>query len=1183
MAQLVLGTAGAVVGSFFGPLGASIGWAAGGLLANVLFPQKVEGPRLTDLKLQGSQYGQMIPIAMGTVRIAGNLIWQTDLEEHSETSDGKGGPEVTTYSYTASFAIQLCEGPIVAVTRIWADSRLIHDTRDYTSQQNLGDSILTTYLGTEDQLPDPTMEAVLGAGEVPAYRGTAYCVFTDLPLGDYGNRLPNFTFEVVTVGPANEQAHLAARETLPHYWQCAGAPDPVIGIPYIHEWTPGGEIVIKNMTPAEPSHRYDADTLAHLGEQAYLGAGTLPRNVPVIGPPPSIVWDYFSVGQTYLDGALVHVRFEPFYTTAAGTTNTALAGGNVWSTDGVNTEADLELAVSAGIPPSVHICSVAFTQDNVAMFVLTAASAGGNATNWYKIIDGAIADSGTVATLGGYLLGFGSWDSASGVAGAFRACMAENNQRYIWRVSDAPDPRRFSVFWIDDDGVLDVHPVVLTVDIDDFEPGVINASPSCRVFREGYCGAVFANDIAVATRFPLVAPSGPTYEVAVTTLCERAGLDASQVVATTLADDILDGYVIGQQGQVRAALGQLQSAALFDAVESDNTVKFVKRGAASAATIDSDELACHVYGATELPPRLTTTRIQEIELPRVFNVNYLDAEIDYQQGTQSARREVTLSELESTISLAIVMSGAKARAVADINLYNAWKERERFSLALSRRYAHLEPTDVITAEGRVMRITRKEESAAGVIQLEAVATDTRMWISGPAPAPTSGGFTPTPSGGEQDTDLVMLDLPPLREADQATGYYTAMNGRDSPRWRGAGLFRSTDGGVNYSSLGTNGTVSIIGNTTTTLGDFTGGNVFDESNNVTVFLTAGSAALASATELAVLNGTNEALVGSEIIRFKTATLIAPRTYRLSGLLRGRRGTEWAMASHTATEVFVMLWAVQDHAMSAADLGLVRHFKAPTIGQALADADEVVFVAPGRRNKPFAPVHVGGGRNGAGDVAIHWTRRTRLGGAWRPGGDALLGESSESYVLEIWDSTYSNCARVITGITSPTYVYTSAMQVADFGAQQLTIFARVGQLGAYSLGYQTDASIPGAGASNDAVLVPVDPYAGPPPTSGGTVDENHYANFRALFYNDFAQGDGVRERQLAYKYTQLGPVAGWYADYETTIIANEFGGNSYARALWVQDADLSPPLDTDVTAPRYPDEFNDLIAMAVAAGS
>ena len=36
----------------------------------------------------------------------------------------------------------------------------------------------------------------MGAANTPAYRGTAYVVFEDLPLGNYGNRIPQLSFEV---------------------------------------------------------------------------------------------------------------------------------------------------------------------------------------------------------------------------------------------------------------------------------------------------------------------------------------------------------------------------------------------------------------------------------------------------------------------------------------------------------------------------------------------------------------------------------------------------------------------------------------------------------------------------------------------------------------------------------------------------------------------------------------------------------------------------------------------------------------------------------------------------------------------------------------------------------------------------------------------------------------------------
>ncbi|MCG5029532.1 hypothetical protein L0M97_13100, partial [[Ruminococcus] torques] len=92
-----------------------------------------------------------------------------------------------TYSYTANFAIGLCEGPIAFVRRIWADGQ----------ELDLATITFRVHTGTEDQEPDPLIAAVEAADTVPAYRGLAYVVFEGLPIGPYGNRIPQLTFEVV--------------------------------------------------------------------------------------------------------------------------------------------------------------------------------------------------------------------------------------------------------------------------------------------------------------------------------------------------------------------------------------------------------------------------------------------------------------------------------------------------------------------------------------------------------------------------------------------------------------------------------------------------------------------------------------------------------------------------------------------------------------------------------------------------------------------------------------------------------------------------------------------------------------------------------------------------------------------------------------------------------------------------
>ena len=139
-----------------------------------------------------SSYGMPVPRHFGTMRTAGSIIWATDLVESSEESGGKGQPTVTTYSYSVSFAVALASRPISSVGRIWADGNLL---RGSAGDLKVGGSY-RLYTGHGDQQPDPLIAADRGT-ECPAFRGLAYCVFEDLHLADYGNRIPALTFEIV--------------------------------------------------------------------------------------------------------------------------------------------------------------------------------------------------------------------------------------------------------------------------------------------------------------------------------------------------------------------------------------------------------------------------------------------------------------------------------------------------------------------------------------------------------------------------------------------------------------------------------------------------------------------------------------------------------------------------------------------------------------------------------------------------------------------------------------------------------------------------------------------------------------------------------------------------------------------------------------------------------------------------
>lgn len=191
MATLVLTAVGTAIG---GPLGGALGSLLGSQLDGALFGSSGrEGQRLQELNVTTSSYGTALPRHFGTMRSAGSIIWATDLVESSEEAGGgKGQPSVTTYSYSTSFAVALASRPVASVRRIWADGNLL---RGSAGDMKVGGSF-RFYSGHGDQQPDPLIAADRGT-RCPAFRGLAYCVFEDLQLGDFGNRIPALTFEIV--------------------------------------------------------------------------------------------------------------------------------------------------------------------------------------------------------------------------------------------------------------------------------------------------------------------------------------------------------------------------------------------------------------------------------------------------------------------------------------------------------------------------------------------------------------------------------------------------------------------------------------------------------------------------------------------------------------------------------------------------------------------------------------------------------------------------------------------------------------------------------------------------------------------------------------------------------------------------------------------------------------------------
>jgi hypothetical protein len=503
----------------------------------------------------------------------------------------------------------------------------------------------------------------------------------------------------------------------------------------------------------------------------------------------------------------------------------------------------------------------------------------------------------------------------------------------------------------------------------------------------------------------------------------------------------------------------LAAAYHFDCVLSDK-LYFRPRASASVATLTFDEFGVSVDSNNNADP-LPLTQANELEIPAQLALTYSNIDGDYQTDTQYSDRLLTGMESTAAAQVPMGFTASEAKQIADTMLLDKAVSALSTTITLDIRRAALQPTDVILLTGEDassyrMRIVKRID-AGGVTTLACVADDASILTQSGA---TSGGTaSQTTVAALATTSMVLMDIPLLRDVDNLPGFYLGVTG-SAAHWTSCAVYDSLDD-LTYSQALTMADQTALGTCTTALGSWTGGNVFDETNTVTVNVGA-IQQLASVTRDDILTNTgiNAALIGTELVQYRSATLVSAGVYTLSGLLRGRRGTEWAQTGHASGERFVALGTsgLRFVPLQSGDLGRLRYYKAASAGQKLSAVTAQPITPAGVALECFSPVNLRANRSTT-DTALTWTRRTRL--STRLVGslpiNAPLGEVTEAYDVEVWDSSYTTLKRTISSNT-PAATYTAADQVTDFGSTQAVLYLKIYQLSAtVGRGYPLTASI------------------------------------------------------------------------------------------------------------------------------
>lgn len=1073
-----------------GQLGAStlvsgiVGSVAASVVSSALAPtQKIEGPRLGDLSVQLSAFGGMKPKMYGAWRTSGNVIYCTDKREVVTRTrrGGKGGPKVqtTTYTYNVDMAVAFGQGEIQAIRKMYSNGKLIYDVSvDATAEQlaanSIGAASWKLYLGTETQLPDPTMEAELGVGNVPAYLGTPYVMFSqlDCPQG----QIPQLSFELVATGTVTPYWYLLSEETdeARPAWDLAILGNYAYVVASVGTFpTYRGGPVIKTFNigdPAAPVY-IGSLTLAQeiRGIEIYNGflyatcttnLSTDPRvyTLATAGGVPGVLGYGETPGYAAQGPMVMHDGYGYSITTQAGfeglhilTLATATPvellhwnpggdyaassvravgfSGNYMFVSMYNSTAGNWRVVSVNI--SNPVLPVIVDDACVAQYsskqfiaeagVLYALQDTTGSSSFFGVAAYDISDPSDVTFL--------SKTGSTGTSG--RSNFAKSGDYVFIR-----DPAQQNAFDVSDPAAV-VYKFGLLVGGSGGSHGTAGKVSDDGLFwmTDGVNGLqawLFEPDQIVADEASIVD--------VITDICVRSGVPVDRIQVN--ASDLVPGYALTQVASGRANLEPLLQSFFISATESGGILKFDSRADKTVvATIPYTELgATDGSGDDNVFPLMRT---QETDVPRSVVVNYVNPEADYQPGAEPSRRIQTASVYDVVVALPVALHPASAARVPNVMIQDALLARNRRGAQFTRRYAALDANDMLTVE--------YPEGSYTNVMIERI-TDNGNWLEVELVGANPALFNPTSVSATQPirqtvlprvsvTQFAVLDIPILRDADSEAGVYVPMAGY-SDNWRGAVLYF----GVDDANLAEEATVSagtIFGTTTTVLPDWAEGGV-DQINVLRVNLTHGE--LEAVTHAALLgNGVNVALVGDEILSFMTPTLVSGNTYDLTGLLRKQRGTSGA--THAIGERFVLLQldGLVRVELDTADINVPYSYRAVSVGRDFDSQPSVVYASTARGLRPVSPVGLRRSTTTGNDITLTADRRSRSSVTFPANGVEIpLFEVTEAYETDIYsDNTFTAVLRTIATSTL-SIEYTSAQQTADGLTPGGLVSARIYQL-------------------------------------------------------------------------------------------------------------------------------------------
>jgi len=560
-------------------------------------------------------------------------------------------------------------------------------------------------------------------------------------------------------------------------------------------------------------------------------------------------------------------------------------------------------------------------------------------------------------------------------------------------------------------------------------------------------------------------------------ICLSAMYEPRNIDVEDVDDIVVRGFYRNPEPPIET-IKRLQVAYQFDVVDVNGKVSFKKQARTGAYGLARTDLGCYEYGNDQMPLLFTHTLINENEKIHEVRLKYVNYRREYEDDEVYERRlavnpqNVNKQDFETNLTL----TPDEARSIVVRLLYLAQLRADQFKFSLPLHYFKYFPNDILygefyEGEYNAIQLTKKRMGFNGLVEFEGILYGAIPYYNchdRPAyvpdfklPLPPSDTQNPTfehempgqsinpprpgvPHRGESLCKL--LDIPLLRDSDPEVGLYAVSAGTYS--WRGGTVY-GVHGGGEYRKLAQLIRSSTWGNCVNTLGDASF-HVLDRRNSLTVQLKAG--ALTNIGLDQMVAGDNTALIYRdadhyELIRFQYAVLVNPKTYRLSILQRGVRGTEWGIGEHQGGELFYLLRSKGYYERiegQVREIGQPLTYRVPAPNQTLDEATAITITPKSHDLYPYAPCTIRGDRDGMGGLLIRWVRRDRKADDLPWFNPIPLSETLERYVVQILENNTVKREVEINDLQE--YWYSTADQVSDFGTVQPSVKVRLYQVSA-----------------------------------------------------------------------------------------------------------------------------------------